>query len=156
MQQMASRPFATVNVALETDEEPPDLIGGNVKVSTTFLCDNPTNPRESLCFLSWQDGKHVELYPSSGVIAHRQGESSAEMTAVCDYIHDIVIHILWAICFLSLLSVNIDYARFRWTREANFSSQREKSLMMVHEGLMIPKLRLLFNFRMNPDTRADK
>lgn len=32
MQQMASRPFATINVALETDEEPPDLIGGNVKV----------------------------------------------------------------------------------------------------------------------------
>ncbi|XP_035282260.1 attractin-like isoform X2 [Anguilla anguilla] len=31
MQQMASRPFATVNVALETDEEPPDLIGGSVK-----------------------------------------------------------------------------------------------------------------------------
>eukprot|EP00063_Salmo_salar_P063506 XP_014038341.1 PREDICTED: attractin-like isoform X2 [Salmo salar] len=31
MQQMASRPFATINVALETDEEPPDLIGGNVK-----------------------------------------------------------------------------------------------------------------------------
>lgn len=29
---MASRPFATINVALETDEEPPDLIGGNVKV----------------------------------------------------------------------------------------------------------------------------
>uniref|UniRef100_A0A8C6WF45 Attractin n=1 Tax=Neogobius melanostomus TaxID=47308 RepID=A0A8C6WF45_9GOBI len=29
MQQMASRPFATINVALETDEEPPDLIGGN-------------------------------------------------------------------------------------------------------------------------------
>lgn len=33
MQQMASRPFATINVALETEEEPPDLIGGNVKVS---------------------------------------------------------------------------------------------------------------------------
>lgn len=33
---MASRPFATINVALETDEEPPDLIGGNVKVSVTF------------------------------------------------------------------------------------------------------------------------
>uniref|UniRef100_A0A3B5L4M9 Attractin n=1 Tax=Xiphophorus couchianus TaxID=32473 RepID=A0A3B5L4M9_9TELE len=31
MQQMASRPFATINVALEADEEPPDLIGGNVK-----------------------------------------------------------------------------------------------------------------------------
>ncbi|XP_029683780.1 attractin [Takifugu rubripes] len=31
MQQMASRPFATINVALETEEEPPDLIGGNVK-----------------------------------------------------------------------------------------------------------------------------
>ncbi|XP_051503645.1 attractin-like isoform X1 [Myxocyprinus asiaticus] len=31
MQQMASRPFATINVALETDEEPPDLIGGNMK-----------------------------------------------------------------------------------------------------------------------------
>ena len=36
MQQMASRPFATINVALETDEEPPDLIGGNVKVSGPF------------------------------------------------------------------------------------------------------------------------
>ncbi len=36
MQQMASRPFATINVALEMDEEPPDLIGGNVKVSMTF------------------------------------------------------------------------------------------------------------------------
>lgn len=33
---MASRPFATINVALETDDEPPDLIGGNVKVSMTF------------------------------------------------------------------------------------------------------------------------
>lgn len=32
---MASRPFATINVALETEEEPPDLIGGNVKVSRT-------------------------------------------------------------------------------------------------------------------------
>jgi hypothetical protein len=32
MQQMASRPFASVNVALETDEEPPDLIGGSIKV----------------------------------------------------------------------------------------------------------------------------
>uniref|UniRef100_A0A8C5WJR4 Attractin n=1 Tax=Leptobrachium leishanense TaxID=445787 RepID=A0A8C5WJR4_9ANUR len=31
MQQMASRPFASVNVALETDEEPPDLIGGSIK-----------------------------------------------------------------------------------------------------------------------------
>uniref|UniRef100_A0A8D2LY14 Attractin n=1 Tax=Varanus komodoensis TaxID=61221 RepID=A0A8D2LY14_VARKO len=31
MQQMASRPFASINVALETDEEPPDLIGGSVK-----------------------------------------------------------------------------------------------------------------------------
>uniref|UniRef100_A0A8D0D1I6 Attractin n=1 Tax=Sander lucioperca TaxID=283035 RepID=A0A8D0D1I6_SANLU len=31
MQQMASRPFATINVALETDDEPPDLIGGNIK-----------------------------------------------------------------------------------------------------------------------------
>ncbi|XP_033870460.3 attractin-like isoform X1 [Acipenser ruthenus] len=31
MQQMASRPFATINVALETDEEPPDLIGGSIK-----------------------------------------------------------------------------------------------------------------------------
>ncbi|KAG5265473.1 hypothetical protein AALO_G00242870 [Alosa alosa] len=31
MQQMASRPFASVSVALETDEEPPDLIGGNVR-----------------------------------------------------------------------------------------------------------------------------
>ncbi|KAI1883794.1 hypothetical protein AGOR_G00235240 [Albula goreensis] len=31
MQQMASRPFATINVALETEEEPPDLIGGSVK-----------------------------------------------------------------------------------------------------------------------------
>ncbi|CAG01262.1 unnamed protein product, partial [Tetraodon nigroviridis] len=31
MQQMASRPFATINVAVETEEEPPDLIGGNVK-----------------------------------------------------------------------------------------------------------------------------
>lgn len=29
---MASRPFASVNVALETDEEPPDLIGGSIKV----------------------------------------------------------------------------------------------------------------------------
>lgn len=36
MQQMASRPFATINVALETDEEPPDLIGENVKVSVTL------------------------------------------------------------------------------------------------------------------------
>ncbi|MEE6511099.1 hypothetical protein FKM82_017421 [Ascaphus truei] len=35
MQQMASRPFASVNVALETDEEPPDLIGGSIKVSDT-------------------------------------------------------------------------------------------------------------------------
>ncbi|KAG8453284.1 hypothetical protein GDO86_000064 [Hymenochirus boettgeri] len=31
MQQMASRPFASVSVALETDEEPPDLIGGSIK-----------------------------------------------------------------------------------------------------------------------------
>lgn len=33
---MASRPFASVNVALETDEEPPDLIGGSIKVRLTF------------------------------------------------------------------------------------------------------------------------
>ena len=31
MTKMASRPFASVNVALETDEEPPDLIGGSIK-----------------------------------------------------------------------------------------------------------------------------
>ncbi|KAG2465647.1 ATRN protein, partial [Polypterus senegalus] len=31
MQQMASRPFATINLALEMDEEPPDLIGGSIK-----------------------------------------------------------------------------------------------------------------------------
>ncbi|XP_036406915.1 attractin-like isoform X3 [Megalops cyprinoides] len=31
MQQMASRPFATVNIALEMDEQPPDLIGGSLK-----------------------------------------------------------------------------------------------------------------------------
>uniref|UniRef100_A0A4W3GLH3 Attractin n=1 Tax=Callorhinchus milii TaxID=7868 RepID=A0A4W3GLH3_CALMI len=31
MQQMASRPFAAINVALETEEEPPDLIGGSIK-----------------------------------------------------------------------------------------------------------------------------
>uniref|UniRef100_A0A8C4Z3J6 Attractin n=1 Tax=Gadus morhua TaxID=8049 RepID=A0A8C4Z3J6_GADMO len=31
MQQMASRPFATINVAMEVEEEPPDLVGGNVK-----------------------------------------------------------------------------------------------------------------------------
>lgn len=37
MQQMASRPFATINVALEADEEPPDLIGGNVKVRVFFF-----------------------------------------------------------------------------------------------------------------------
>lgn len=37
MQQMASRPFATINVAVETEEEPPDLIGGNVKVSRRDL-----------------------------------------------------------------------------------------------------------------------
>ncbi|RMC01361.1 hypothetical protein DUI87_22150 [Hirundo rustica rustica] len=34
MQQMASRPFASINVALETDEEPPDLIGGSIKGGT--------------------------------------------------------------------------------------------------------------------------
>ena len=33
---MASRPFASVNVALETDEEPPDLIGGSIKVRLYF------------------------------------------------------------------------------------------------------------------------
>ncbi|KAK1894683.1 Attractin, partial [Dissostichus eleginoides] len=37
MQQMASRPFATINVALETDEEPPDLIGGNVKLELSLV-----------------------------------------------------------------------------------------------------------------------
>ncbi|XP_078717801.1 attractin isoform X3 [Lampetra fluviatilis] len=31
MQQMASRPFASVDVALESEEEPPDLIGGSIK-----------------------------------------------------------------------------------------------------------------------------
>lgn len=41
---MASRPFATINVALETEEEPPDLIGGNVKVSRT---------QEIFLFPSW-------------------------------------------------------------------------------------------------------
>nr|XP_033809079.1 attractin [Geotrypetes seraphini] len=32
MQQMASRPFASINVALEMEEEPPDLIGGSIKI----------------------------------------------------------------------------------------------------------------------------
>lgn len=51
MQQMASRPFATINVALETDEEPPDLIGGNVKVSATFShSDHLTNPGDLIVF----------------------------------------------------------------------------------------------------------
>lgn len=49
---MASRPFATINVALETDEEPPDLIGGNVKVSTTFFSEqSPAKPQRFTCFL---------------------------------------------------------------------------------------------------------
>ncbi|KAH0615730.1 hypothetical protein JD844_026104 [Phrynosoma platyrhinos] len=34
---MASRPFASINVALETDEEPPDLIGGSVKAARLHL-----------------------------------------------------------------------------------------------------------------------
>lgn len=34
---MASRPFASINVALETDEEPPDLIGGSIKVRAGAL-----------------------------------------------------------------------------------------------------------------------
>lgn len=34
---MASRPFASINVALETDEEPPDLIGGSIKVRAAAL-----------------------------------------------------------------------------------------------------------------------
>lgn len=49
---MASRPFATINVALETDEEPPDLIGGNVKVSTTF---SPS--RDPSAFFSVRDDR---------------------------------------------------------------------------------------------------
>lgn len=64
MQQMASRPFATINVALETDEEPPDLIGGNVKVSTTFSQRNLRRPPETdlLCGLTGRQA--AELYPS--------------------------------------------------------------------------------------------
>lgn len=67
---MASRPFATINVALETDEEPPDLIGGNVKVSTTFFFLfewSAANPRDLPRCLAWQDGKRGGSYhPSSG------------------------------------------------------------------------------------------
>ncbi|XP_064275267.1 attractin isoform X2 [Passer domesticus] len=43
MQQMASRPFASINVALETDEEPPDLIGGSIKETQCDL-DTTTEP----------------------------------------------------------------------------------------------------------------
>lgn len=49
---MASRPFATINVALETEEEPPDLIGGNVKVSATFSLKQSTQNRRDLLLLS--------------------------------------------------------------------------------------------------------
>ncbi|KAJ8382589.1 hypothetical protein SKAU_G00033670 [Synaphobranchus kaupii] len=41
MQQMASRPFATINVALEMDEEPPDLIGGSVKAEPKPIALEP-------------------------------------------------------------------------------------------------------------------
>lgn len=54
MQQMASRPFATINVALETDEEPPDLIGGNVKVRPTVFSDQSPPQRCGIIFLGWQ------------------------------------------------------------------------------------------------------
>lgn len=57
MQQMASRPFATINVALETDDEPPDLIGGNVKVSPTFFLEpSLANPRDLPFCLGRQAG----------------------------------------------------------------------------------------------------
>lgn len=63
MQQMASRPFATINVALETDEEPPDLIGGNVKVSATF--SSSTSAFQCVCVCGcarWP--RATELRPS--------------------------------------------------------------------------------------------
>ena len=41
---MASRPFATINVAMEVEEEPPDLVGGNVKVSLPSVCQTPPSP----------------------------------------------------------------------------------------------------------------
>lgn len=60
MQQMASRPFASVNVALETDEEPPDLIGGSIKVRMWFR--SPEN-LSKLMLLSL--GNHNEQEPYS-------------------------------------------------------------------------------------------
>lgn len=90
MQQMASRPFATINVALETDEEPPDLIGGNVKVSATFSQSKPPpNPRELP--VVWADRKNDDAASIIGVVAHppSSGElkSLGPSTAVCDYSH---------------------------------------------------------------------
>lgn len=80
MQQMASRPFATINVALEMDEEPPDLIGGNVKVSTTFffLCEwSAANPRDLPRCPACQDGKRGEA-----TIHHRGRRSSLPQVGV--------------------------------------------------------------------------
>lgn len=60
---MASRPFATINVALETDDEPPDLIGGNVKVSTSL-------------FLLLSNGKY--LFPSVVRLVRREAPPTAK------------------------------------------------------------------------------
>lgn len=80
MQQMASRPFATINVALETDEEPPDLIGGNVKVSSTrffffvfvFFTEPSADPGDlPVC---WADRRLSP--PLGGVTTHHLGRHS--------------------------------------------------------------------------------
>lgn len=75
MQQMASRPFATINVALETDEEPPDLIGGNVKVSGAvflffvFFTEPSADPGDvPVC---WADRRLCP--PLGGVTTHHLG-----------------------------------------------------------------------------------
>ncbi|KAK4819163.1 hypothetical protein QYF61_025978 [Mycteria americana] len=62
MQQMASRPFASINVALETDEEPPDLIGGSIKepsVGAEFFAGVEEQPKSIA-------GEKFSLFVASG------------------------------------------------------------------------------------------
>lgn len=113
---MASRPFATINVALETDEEPPDLIGGNVKVSSTFFFSLSLSDQHQTPEISPLPGLTGRQTGGGEATIHHQGRRSSlpqvglqsfyPSTAVCDYSHAAVIDIPHTICLTSFLSMN--------------------------------------------------
>lgn len=99
---MASRPFATINVALETDEEPPDLIGGNVKVSASFSTTSlPLLEQHHLSSLVSHGRCHSSL-----VCVEWQLSRVASSTVVSVITATEVRDIPHTICFTSSLNLN--------------------------------------------------